>query len=61
MTRTDEIDPAGADLAAPPGAGQDEPEELLVEEILDRRHVRRVLKRGRRAGPDRGLPARCGL
>ena len=33
MTRTDEIDPAGADPAAPPGAEHDEPEELLVEEI----------------------------
>ena len=33
MRRTDEIDPAGVDPAAPPGAGPDEPEELLVEEI----------------------------
>ena len=33
MRRTDEIDPAGVDPAAPPGEGPDEPEELLVEEI----------------------------
>ena len=33
MGRSDEIDPVGVDRAAPPGAGHDEPEELLVEEI----------------------------
>jgi mycofactocin precursor len=33
MKRSDEMDPAGADLPAPPEAGRDEPEELLVEEI----------------------------
>ena len=33
MSRSDETDPVLADLAAPPEAGRDEPEELLVEEI----------------------------
>jgi mycofactocin precursor len=33
MRRSDELDPVPADPPAPPGAGSDEPEELLVEEI----------------------------
>jgi mycofactocin precursor len=33
MRPSDEIDPVGVDPAAPSGAGHDEPEELLVEEI----------------------------